>query len=106
MSLPLTLAVLDGMVVTVADHTLVIPLTAIVEILLPKTTEVHGFGGAARVIRVRNGFIPLVDVGEVMGVPRSPSTTRAPAWRCWSKSEGRRAIGPAGRRHPGPGARS
>ncbi len=67
MSLPLTLAVLDGMVVTVADHTLVIPLTAIVEILLPKTTEVHGFGGAARVIRVRNGFIPLVDVGEVMG---------------------------------------
>ena len=67
MSLPLTLAVLDGMVVTVAGHTLVIPLTAIVEILLPKTTEVHGFGGSARVIRVRNGFIPLVDVGDVMG---------------------------------------
>ena len=67
MSLPLTLAVLDGMVVTVAGHTLVIPLTAIVEILLPKATEVHGFGGASRVIRVRNGFIPLVDVGEVMG---------------------------------------
>ena len=67
MSLPLTLAVLDGMVVTVAGHTLVIPLTAIVEILLPKATEVHGFGGSARVIGVRNGFIPLVDVGEVMG---------------------------------------
>ena len=67
MSLPLTLAVLDGMVVTVGGQTLVIPLTAIVEILLPKATEVHGFGGAARVIRVRNGFIPLVDVGEVMG---------------------------------------
>jgi two-component system chemotaxis sensor kinase CheA len=67
MSLPLTLAVLDGMVVTVAGHTLVIPLTAIVEILLPKATEVHGFGGTARVIGVRNGFIPLVDVGEVMG---------------------------------------
>ena len=67
MSLPLTLAVLDGMVVTVADQTLVIPLTAIVEVLLPKATAVHGFGGSARVIGVRNGFIPLVDVGEVMG---------------------------------------
>ncbi len=67
MSLPLTLAVLDGMVVTVAGHTLVIPLTAIVEILLPKATAIHGFGGASRVIGVRNGFIPLVDVGEVMG---------------------------------------
>ncbi len=33
MSLPLTLAVLDGMVVTVANQTLVVPLTAIVETL-------------------------------------------------------------------------
>ena len=77
MSLPLTLAVLDGMVVTVAGHTLVIPLTAIVEILLPKATEVHGFGGAARVIGVRNGFIPLVDVGEVMGFRGSLDDARA-----------------------------
>ena len=36
MSLPLTLAVLDGMVVKVADQTLVVPLTAIVETLRPK----------------------------------------------------------------------
>ncbi|MGI3901832.1 MAG: chemotaxis protein CheA [Janthinobacterium lividum] len=77
MSLPLTLAVLDGMVVTVAGHTLVIPLTAIVEILLPKATEVHGFGGTARVIGVRNGFIPLVDVGEVMGFRGSLDDARA-----------------------------
>ena len=77
MSLPLTLAVLDGMVVTVAGHTLVIPLTAIVEILLPKATEVHGFGGNARVIGVRNGFIPLVDVGEVMGFRGSLEDARA-----------------------------
>ena len=36
MSLPLTLAVLDGMVVTVAGQTLVVPLTAIVETLQPE----------------------------------------------------------------------
>ena len=66
LSLPLTLAVLDGMVVTVAGQTLVIPLTAIVETLLPKATTVHGFGEGSRVIGVRNGFIPLIDVGQVL----------------------------------------
>ncbi|WP_428350022.1 chemotaxis protein CheA [Lichenifustis flavocetrariae] len=66
MSLPLTLAVLDGMVVTVADQTLVIPLTAIVETLLPRSTTVHSYGEGTRLIGVRNGFIPLIDVGEML----------------------------------------
>ncbi len=63
MSLPLTLAVLDGMVVTVAGQTLVVPLTAIVETLQPKIADVHGFGDAARVIAIRDHFTPLIDVG-------------------------------------------
>jgi two-component system chemotaxis sensor kinase CheA len=67
MSLPLTLAVLDGMVVTVADHTLVVPLTAIVETLQPKTQDVHAMGGDSRVIAIRNSFTPLIDVGKVLG---------------------------------------
>ena len=68
MSLPLTLAVLDGMVVSLAGHTLVVPLPSIVEILLSKATAVHGFGDGARVIGVRDTFVPLVDVGAVMGL--------------------------------------
>ncbi len=67
MSLPLTLAVLDGMVVTVAGQTLVVPLTAIVETLQPKAVEVHGLGGAARVIAIREHFVPLIDVGRELG---------------------------------------
>jgi len=66
MSLPLTLAVLDGMVVTVADQTLVVPLTAIVETLQPKQADVHGMGGDSRVIAIRDRFVPLVDVGQVL----------------------------------------
>ncbi|QAY95367.1 chemotaxis protein CheA [Methylovirgula ligni] len=64
MSLPLTLAVLDGMVVTVADQTLIVPLTAIVETLQPKAGEIHGMGGSARVISIRNKFTPLIDIGR------------------------------------------
>ncbi len=67
MSLPLTLAVLDGMVVNVAGQTLVVPLTAIVETLQPKAAEVHGLGGAARVIAIRDHFVPLIDVGRELG---------------------------------------
>jgi two-component system chemotaxis sensor kinase CheA len=63
MSLPLTLAVLDGMVVTVAGQTLVVPLTAIIETLQPKIADVHGFGDGARVIAIREQFTPLIDVG-------------------------------------------
>ena len=66
LSLPLTLAVLDGMVVTVAGQTLVVPLSAIVETLQPKAADVHGLGEKARVIAIRGSFIPLVDVGSVL----------------------------------------
>ena len=67
LSLPLTLAVLDGMVVTVAGQTLVVPLTAIVETLQPKKSDVHGLGETARVISTRGSFIPLIDVGRELG---------------------------------------
>jgi len=67
MSLPLTLAVLDGMVVKVADQTLVVPLTAIVETLRPKKGDIHSLGVGARVIADRGGFAPLIDVGQELG---------------------------------------
>lgn len=73
MSLPLTLAVLDGMVVTVANQTLVVPLTAIVETLQPKANDVHGMGGNARVISIRNKFTPLIDVGRELCYRATPA---------------------------------
>jgi two-component system chemotaxis sensor kinase CheA len=67
LSLPLTLAVLYGMVVTVGDQTLVVPLTSIIETLKPKPGDVHGFGGDSRVIALRNNFVPVVDLGRELG---------------------------------------
>jgi two-component system chemotaxis sensor kinase CheA len=72
LSLPLTLAVLDGMVVTVADQTLVIPLTVTVETLQPKPEDVHSFGGSCQVIAVRNVFTPLIDIGRHFGYRTTP----------------------------------
>jgi two-component system, chemotaxis family, sensor kinase CheA len=73
MSLPLTLAVLDGMIVTAGVHTLVVPLTAIIETLKPKPGEVRAFGRGQRVIEVRDKFLPLVDVGCQLGYSDQPT---------------------------------
>lgn len=67
LSLPLTLAVLDGMVVCVEGQTLVLPLTAIVETLKPKSADVHPLGADGRVMAIRNTFVPLIDVGVQLG---------------------------------------
>jgi two-component system chemotaxis sensor kinase CheA len=72
MSLPLTLAVLDGMVVSVEGQTLVAPITAIIETLQPKAEDVHSLGGHARVISIRGGFVPLIDVGMALGYRARP----------------------------------
>jgi two-component system chemotaxis sensor kinase CheA len=67
MSLPLTLAVLDGMVVRVADQTLVVPLTSILETLKPRDGDIHGLGPDSQVIGIRGGFTPLIDVALQLG---------------------------------------
>jgi two-component system chemotaxis sensor kinase CheA len=67
MSLPLTLAVLDGMAVSVAGQTLVVPLTAIVETLKPKKADIHALGAEGRVMSIRDTFVPLIDVGTELG---------------------------------------
>jgi two-component system chemotaxis sensor kinase CheA len=68
MSLPLTLAVLDGIVVSVDDQTYVIPLTTIVETLQPEAARMHAMGDGAFVMRIRDSFVPLIDVGVELGV--------------------------------------
>ena len=73
LSLPLTLAVLDGMVVSAADQTLVAPLTAIVESLTPRAEDIHYVGGHDAVIRFRDEFVPLIDVGLAMGFRATPT---------------------------------
>jgi two-component system chemotaxis sensor kinase CheA len=72
LSLPLTLAVADGMVVTAADQTLVAPLTAIVESLTLRPDDVHEVGSQDAMIRFRDAFVPLVDVALTMGFRDTP----------------------------------
>ncbi len=67
LSLPLTLAVLDGMVVSAGEHTLVAPLTTIIETLRPKPGDVRRMGPRSAVLAVRGSHVPLVDIGVALG---------------------------------------
>jgi len=66
-SLPLTLAVLDGMVVKSATETLVVPLGAIVETLSLSDNEVRRLGPETHVLHIRDSFVPLLDLGCELG---------------------------------------
>ncbi|APE45387.1 chemotaxis protein CheA [Sulfitobacter alexandrii] len=72
-SLPLTLAVLDGMVVDVAGETLVLPLNLVVETLTLGAGDVQMLRPGRNVVRVRSGFVPLLDLGAALGY-RDPLT--------------------------------
>jgi two-component system chemotaxis sensor kinase CheA len=72
LSLPLTLAVLDGMVVTASGQTMIIPLGAILETLQPRAEDMHALGTDLRLIRMRGRYVPLVDVGVALGFRSGP----------------------------------
>jgi two-component system chemotaxis sensor kinase CheA len=71
LSLPLTLAVLDGMVVSVGQQTLIVPLAAIVETLQPKKQVVHRLG-TGLLLAARDEMVPLIDVGVALGWRERP----------------------------------
>jgi len=62
-SLPLTLAVMEGMVIDVAGQTMVVPITAIQETLQPRTVAIHRIGAQGRVLKNRDSLVPIVDLG-------------------------------------------
>ena len=59
LSLPLTLAVLDGMVVAVGRETYIIPLTNIMESLRPTAANIHAVVGRGDVLTLRGVYVPL-----------------------------------------------
>ncbi|WP_444451541.1 chemotaxis protein CheA [Rhodobacter capsulatus] len=75
-SLPLTLAVLDGMVVNVAGETLVVPLSAILETATLTDEDIRALGPNTNVIHVRGAFVPLYDLGAELGY-RAPKASYA-----------------------------
>ena len=76
--LPLTLAILDGMIVAAGDVHYVIPLTYIIESLQPKCDDIRSMRGSQRtVIRVRGEYLTLLSLHTLLNLEGTPP----PPWQ-------------------------
>ena len=66
--LPLTLAILDGQLVSVGSETYIISLVSIVESLQISPELVNSIAGKAEVYRVRDKYMPVIRLQEVCDV--------------------------------------
>ena len=71
-TLPLTLAIVDGQSVAVGTETYIVPLISIVESMQLKATGVTRLSGHSEVISFRGDYLPIIRLHELFGVePRS-----------------------------------
>jgi two-component system chemotaxis sensor kinase CheA len=67
-SLPLTLAILDGMSVKVGDEVYILPLGYVVESLQPEAIDVKEIAGQGKVVKVREEYLPLIQLYELFDI--------------------------------------
>ncbi len=66
--LPLTLAIIDGMIVKVFDRTYIIPVLSIVSSYRPQESDIKTVeGGKDEIIKFRDTYIPLVRLNDIFG---------------------------------------
>lgn len=67
-SLPLTLAILDGMIVRVGTECYIVPINSIIETMRPKADEVKRIADGNCVINVRGEFVPVIFLYQAFNV--------------------------------------
>jgi two-component system chemotaxis sensor kinase CheA len=67
-SLPLTLAILDGMSIRCGDEVYILPLGFVVESLQPARADVREIAGQGRVVKVRGDYLPLVPLYQMFNI--------------------------------------
>ncbi|WP_343553710.1 chemotaxis protein CheA [Pantoea sp.] len=70
--LPLTLAILDGMLVKAADEIYVLPLGAVMESLLPQEEMLYRFVDDERLLQVRGEYLPMVLLRQRFAIEGEP----------------------------------
>lgn len=67
-SLPLTLAILDGMLIQTGDEVYILPLGFVLESLQPAPEDVKEISGKGRVIKVRGEYLPLIPLYQIFDI--------------------------------------
>ena len=72
LSLPLTLAVMDGMLVTVHGERMVVPLSAVLESIKPRAGDMRTLGPQASFLSIRGNQVPFIDLATALGYRDQP----------------------------------
>lgn len=70
-SLPLTLAILDGMSIKVGEEIYILPLGYVVESLQPEPEDVKEISGQGKVVKVRGDYLPLIPLYKMFDIEPS-----------------------------------
>ena len=76
--LPLTLAIMDGMTVRVSDEVYILPLASVIESFQIKPKEISTVAQGARLVKVRDEYMPVIDLEHVFQVPRFEFNATSP----------------------------
>ncbi len=74
---PLTMAIIDGMIVRVGDEKFIIPITAIRQLLRPARESYNNVVGKGEMINVMGNLVPLIRLHELFGLT---SEHEVPPW--------------------------
>jgi two-component system chemotaxis sensor kinase CheA len=76
--LPLTLAIMDGMTVRVSDEVYILPLASVVESFQVKPKEISTVAQSTRLVKMRDEYMPVIDLERVFQVPRLQANAASP----------------------------
>ncbi|MDE7547800.1 chemotaxis protein CheA [Acetobacter fabarum] len=68
LSLPLTLAVLDGMLIVAAGSTMVVPVSSVVETMMVNHQDIYMLPDGANVVSIRGACMPLIPLASELGL--------------------------------------
>ncbi|MEN5422577.1 chemotaxis protein CheW [Comamonas aquatica] len=75
--LPLTLAIMDGMSVGVGEEVYILPLSSVVESFQVNAADVSTVAQGSQLVKVRDEYMPVIELERVFGVPRTPESKRS-----------------------------
>jgi len=67
-SLPLTLAILDGMSIRVGEEVYILPLGYVIESLQPAAADVKEIAGQGHVVKIREEYLPLIPLYQIFDI--------------------------------------
>ncbi len=76
--LPLTLAIMDGMSVRVSEEVYILPLASVIESFQIKPADINTVAQGARVVKVREEYMPVIELEQVFHVPRFEHNGNSP----------------------------